>query len=113
MQAEIYANGPISCSIYAETPAFDNYSGGIMADPHHYNDTTHVVVVTGWGVTKDASKTPYWSVRNSYGTRWGEGPGGGYFRVYRGNNTLGMEGEPCNYVVPSPETVQQLLESQE
>ena len=38
MQAEIYANGPISCSIYAETPAFDNYSGGIMADPNHYND---------------------------------------------------------------------------
>jgi len=32
----------------------------------------------------------YWKVRNSYGGNWGEG---GYFKVRRGHNDFGGEGE--------------------
>lgn len=32
----------------------------------------------------------YWKVRNSYGGGWGEG---GYFKVRRGHNDFGGEGE--------------------
>jgi len=44
--------------------------------------------VVGWGVDHG---TKYWKVRNSYGSNWGET--GGYFRVRRGNNDFGGEGE--------------------
>jgi len=32
----------------------------------------------------------YWKVRNSYGAKWGEG---GYFKVRKGHNDYGGEGE--------------------
>jgi hypothetical protein len=38
-----------------------------------------VVLIVGAGVDK-ASNTPYWLVRNSWGTNWGEG---GYLRLAR------------------------------
>jgi len=31
----------------------------------------HAIKVVGWGVTKDAKKTPYWIVANSWNTSWG------------------------------------------
>jgi len=37
MMSEIYARGPIACTI-AVTQAFESYSGGI------FNDTTHAMV---------------------------------------------------------------------
>ena len=33
MQAEILARGPIACSLYAHSAAFEEYTGGIIADP--------------------------------------------------------------------------------
>lgn len=95
MKAEIYARGPIACSVYAHSPAFEDYTGGIIKDPTAYNSTTHVVALTGWGVAQDGTK--YWVGRNSFGTAWGEE---GWFKLQRGVNCLDIEKHPCAWAVP-------------
>ncbi|XP_062516275.1 cathepsin Z-like [Corticium candelabrum] len=97
MMAEIYARGPIACLMYAHTSAFQNYTGGIIDDSDHYNNSiTHVVAVTGWG-TDEQSGLPFWSVRNSFGTHWGEV---GWFKLRRGTNCLNIESHVCSWAVP-------------
>lgn len=96
MMAEIYTRGPIACSVYAHSDAFDKYTSGIIQDPNQYNSTTHVIAITGWGV--DASNgIKYWIGRNSYGTSWGEE---GWFKLERGVNSLDIEVHPCAWAVP-------------
>ena len=96
MKAEIYARGPIACSIYAHGESFLNYTSGIIRDPTHYDHTTHVVAITGWGVDSDGSK--YWVGRNSFGTSWGMQ---GWFKLERGTNCLLIEEHPCAWAVPA------------
>lgn len=95
MMAEIYARGPIACSVYAHGESFVNYKGGVITDPTAYNHTTHVVALTGWGTGKDGTK--YWVGRNSFGTAWGEE---GWFKLQRGVNCLDVEKHPCAWAVP-------------
>ena len=96
MRAEIYARGPIACSIYAHSPAFLDYKSGIIQDPTAYNFTTHVVAITGWGVDKD-TRMNFWVGRNSFGTVWGEE---GWFKLQRSVNCLDIEEHPCSWAVP-------------
>merc|ERR1712224_504105 len=78
MIAEIYARGPIACSIDSLPDPFDKNTGGGIIEPKIQSNTTdHVVVLTGFGVTSD-TKTKFWSGRNSWGTAWGED---GWFRI--------------------------------
>lgn len=95
MIVEIFSRGPIACSIYAHSAAFENYSSGVIQDPTPYNYTTHVIVVTGWGAGSDGTK--YWIGRNSYGTAWGEL---GWFKLERGTNALDIEKHTCAWAVP-------------
>lgn len=46
----------------------------------------HAVVIVGWGTSSD--KVPYWIVRNSWGTSWGNS---GYFLMKRGTNNCEIE----------------------
>lgn len=48
----------------------------------------HVVTVVGYG--SDSSGTPYWLIKNSWGTSWGNS---GYFKLYRGDQTCSV-GKP-------------------
>lgn len=95
MKAEIKARGPIACSVYAHSAAFESYTGGVIQDPHSYNQTTHVVVITGWGA--DQNGLNYWIGRNSFGSTWGEA---GWFKLQRGVNALDIEKHPCAWAVP-------------
>lgn len=88
MQAEILANGPISCGI--DAASILEYTGGIVSTKGGGID--HVISVTGWGVEGD---TTYWNVRNSWGEYWGEM---GYIRVELGNNALNLE-EQCAWAI--------------
>lgn len=94
MKAEIYARGPIACSLYSHSDQFENYSGGVIKDPKVYNDTTHVVTITGWGAENG---TDCWYGRNSFGSVWGEG---GWFKLQRGVNALDIEKHFCAWAVP-------------
>merc|ERR1719213_554518 len=84
MQKELYARGPIACSIDA-TP-LHTYETGIVVNSER--STNHVVSVVGWGTDDKAGK--YWIVRNSWGEYWGEN---GYIRVKFGALSL----DSCNW----------------
>lgn len=78
--------GPLAVGLDASN--FVNYTGGIFdcdkqAELYdNFVDVSHAVVLMGWGVEKDTegNEIPYWSLRNQWGTSFGEG---GYIRIKR------------------------------
>jgi len=93
MMAEIFARGPIACVI-AVTAQLESYTGGIFNDTTGARGYDHVISVVGWG---QDGNTPYWIVRNSWGTFWGER---GWFRIVRGVDNLGIESQGCFWATP-------------
>jgi len=84
-------NGPMSIGINANAMQF--YFGGVshpvkfLCSPKNLD---HGVLIVGYGVHKSSilhRTLPYWLVKNSWGTGWGEK---GYYRVYRGDGTCGV-----------------------
>lgn len=86
MKAEIYAYGPISCSIDATT-LFDAYPGGYIYEEEHLPLLNHVISVVGYGLDAQTGQE-YWIGRNSWGTYWGEY---GFFRILMHEKNLGIE----------------------
>ncbi|XP_050510586.1 uncharacterized protein LOC126887224 isoform X5 [Diabrotica virgifera virgifera] len=93
-------NGPISIAINANAMQF--YAGGVshpfkvLCNPKNLD---HGVLIVGYGVhtTKYTKKqVPYWIVKNSWGKSWGEQ---GYYRVYRGDGTCGLNQTPSSGIV--------------
>ncbi|KAJ8925911.1 hypothetical protein NQ315_009763 [Exocentrus adspersus] len=93
-------NGPISIAINANAMQF--YAGGVshpwkvLCNPKNLD---HGVLIVGYGVhdyPKFNKTLPYWIVKNSWGTRWGEQ---GYYRVYRGDGTCGLNQTPSSAIV--------------
>lgn len=100
MMKEIFARGPISCTLGAEglMLGYDDNAGvksegvWVQAD---LPPTDHLIEVVGWGETPSGLK--YWVVRNSWGTYWGEA---GWFRLRRGVDQNSIE-KDCTWAVPS------------
>ncbi|CAH0389955.1 unnamed protein product [Bemisia tabaci] len=85
----MYKLGPLSAGINARPLQW--YLGGIMhpskedCSPSKLN---HGVLIVGYGIQKvPEGSIPYWTIKNSWGTEWGEK---GYFKVYRGDGTCGI-----------------------
>jgi len=72
--------GPLSVCVDASN--WQSYSGGIFTECGQSID--HCVQIVGWDTDVNP---PYWIVRNSWGTDWGES---GFIRVYYGNDTCGI-----------------------
>jgi len=95
VMAEVYARGPVSCSIDA-TDKLEAYTGGIFSEFSVVPIPNHIVSIVGFG-TDSASGETYWIVRNSWGQPWGEG---GFFRITRKMfYDLGVSAS-CNWGVP-------------
>jgi len=92
MMQEIYQRGPISCGI-AVTQAMENYTHGVFEDTTGDTNMVHEVSIVGFGV--EDSK-PYWLIRNSWGTHWGES---GFMKLIRGKNNLAIETD-CAWATP-------------
>jgi len=77
--------GPLSICVDAEP--WQDYSGGIMSASDCDTSLDHCVQAVGYDTS---SSTPYWSVRNSWGSDWGEN---GYIRLQYGQDTCGCADE--------------------
>lgn len=66
------------------------YRSGILDDATDCTDNTvdHGVNIVGYGTSNNI---PYWIMRNSWGTSWGES---GYARIKRGINYCNIESYP-------------------
>nr|AOH96646.1 cathepsin L-like protein [Paragonimus pseudoheterotremus] len=79
-------HGPMASALNANY--FQYYRSGI-SHPSSYecnpDGLNHAVLTVGYGTENGI---PYWTIKNSWGTGWGEN---GYFRLYRGDGTCGIE----------------------
>lgn len=79
--------GPLSIAVDAN--GFNGYNGGVLRNPScSKTQLNHAINIVGFGV----DQIPYWKIRNSWGSNWGEE---GYIRVYRGDCICGV----CSQVV--------------
>jgi cathepsin L len=87
--------GPVSVAIEADQECFQFYSGGVLSDTSCGMQLDHGVLAVGYG-TDATTNQPYWIVKNSWGTSWGES---GYVRLIRGQNECGIAQEASYPVV--------------
>ena len=74
-------HGPIAAGMYGTSRHFLQYESGVFDDVWEEcveGVMNHAVVITGYG--EDEVGGPYWLVRNSWGTDFGEG---GFFKIKR------------------------------
>lgn len=69
------SRNPVAVAIEADTSVFQNYQSGVLDDSACGHSLNHGVLAVGYST--DADK-PYYIVKNSWGSKWGEN---GYIRL--------------------------------
>jgi len=93
IMTRLQSDGPLPAAIEVQNSLY-SYSTGVYSDstcPSDVNTVNHAIVIVGYGTTTATSTvpaTPYWIVRNSWGTGWGLS---GYFMIKRGVNMCNIE----------------------
>jgi cathepsin L len=80
---------PVSVAIQANQAVFQDYNSGTFCSPLCGTNLDHAVLVAGYA--NDAEGTPYWKVKNSWGTTWGMA---GWIDMCRNENECGIGNEP-------------------
>jgi cathepsin L len=82
LQTAVYG-APVSVAMDASQDSFQLYTGGIYSDPNcSTSQLDHGVLAIGWG---SSSGSPYWIVKNSWGTSWGIN---GFFWMARNDGNM-------------------------
>lgn len=92
---DLLTNGPVNANFCMP----DEWDGTGVFKQTGVQCGYHAVLAVGFGSEDDG--TPYWKVRNSWGN-WGEA---GYFRIMRGNNTMGFEQDGVSFIFAHSSTV--------
>jgi KDEL-tailed cysteine endopeptidase len=89
------AEAPLAVNLQAST-VFKSYTSGILDDPLCGNQHNHAVLAVGYGIADDGQE--FWTVKNSWGTGWGEG---GYIRmaIVEGDGICGVQMHPLKPTV--------------
>jgi C1A family cysteine protease len=75
---------PISIALKADASVFQLYKSGVINSTACGTTINHAVTIVGYNNT---ASPPYWIIKNSWGTSWGEK---GYVRIFKQlNGTLG------------------------
>ncbi|GCB65357.1 hypothetical protein scyTo_0011861 [Scyliorhinus torazame] len=82
MMEKLLEWGPLVAVV--DAVSWQDYLGGIIQHHCSQGQSNHAVVITGYDATGD---TPYWIVRNSWGTKWGVD---GYVYIKMGKNVCGI-----------------------
>lgn len=92
MKINLVKNGPLAVSFEVYNDFF-HYKGGVYVHTglqekfNPFEITNHAVLLVGYGVDA-ATGVKFWTVKNSWGTEWGED---GYFRIRRGTDECAIE----------------------
>merc|ERR1711871_124832 len=90
MQKELMTNGPVQVA-FTVYKSFMSYKSGVYNRPWwkvwDLPEGGHAVKLVGWGTDNGVD---YWRIANSWDTTCGED---GYFRIVRGKNMCGIEGQ--------------------
>lgn len=78
--------GPLTAGIDASSFQLTHYSSGIFDYEWCGRSLNHAVLIVGHG-RDEVTGTPYWRVKNSWSSGWGER---GYIRLVRGRNMCGI-----------------------
>eukprot|EP01135_Chromosphaera_perkinsii_P011291 Nk52_evm72s2367 gene=Nk52_evmTU72s2367 len=68
---------PIAVGVAASSSVFQFYSSGTITSEACNTALDHAVTIVGYDISSDIS-TPYWLVKNSWGTSWGDA---GYVKI--------------------------------
>jgi C1A family cysteine protease len=83
----------------ASSSVFMFYTGGVITSSSCGTAVNHAVTIVGYG-TDATTNTPYWIVKNSWGSWWGES---GYVRIAR---TFSQDAGVCGiYTMSSYPTI--------
>jgi len=102
IKAALATFGPMSVCVNAGS--WDFYSGGVLRGSCSgaWKKLDHCVQLVGYDTT---ASTPYWKVRNSWGTSWGER---GFIRLPMGENACGIADE-VTFVKAVPTTSENVV----
>lgn len=90
--AQVATGGPVSIGIDASGgvvgilfPWLQFYKKGVAKPKRCTKTVDHAVLIVGYG---EDNGQKYWTVKNSWGAKWGED---GYFRLFRGASLCGVD----------------------
>lgn len=82
MKSVLVESGPLV--VIVDAISWQDYLGGIIQHHCSSHNANHAVLITGYDTT---GEVPYWIVRNSWGTSWGDN---GYAYIKIGNDMCGI-----------------------